>query len=193
MDVQVFINQMLEKIDRLETQFNLYFSGQLKRPPLPLLQQIKSEIMNAMGQIKDLKQQKDKFLLQSLIQKFTTYRMKWERGVKDIEEGRLKPGLHFFGGLGVKLRQELEQEKSETVKERKVDKALSNAAEVDNAVDKYIALSQRFLKKNYNKDAVRQSLEQKLDTVKKKYGNNFKFNVFFDGEKVRIKPEKKEE
>ena len=38
------------------------------------------------------------FYIETFLQKFISYRVKWERGLRDIEEGRLTCGADFFKG-----------------------------------------------------------------------------------------------
>lgn len=190
-DLSSKVAELNQKIERLETQFNFYFTGQERVPPLKQLAALKADVMRLMDMEESVKTVSDKFLIQTLVQKFTTHRIKWERGVKDIEEGRAKPGLHFFGGLGTALTAEalssLEGSSSA------VRKVAENEKKIELAAEKYIELSQKYMNKTYDRTVIMQTLNARMKEIRSKYGDNFKLDVFFDGKTVKIKPVGKEE
>ena len=52
-------------------------------------------------------------------------------------------------------------------------------------------MNKKYTGKKFNREAVAGMLEKKIDEVKKKFGDNFKFTVYMEEGKVKIKPEKK--
>jgi hypothetical protein len=177
------ISFLKQKIEILEQKFAQYFMGLEKRPPLKELSEIKSQISQLIKMESNLKQQSEKFQVQTIVNRFTTYRLKWERGVRDIEEGRIKPGSGFFGGMGTSFKNSLKIEKKTEQKDSVIEKTAKQ----------YVELSRKFLNKNYDTKAVSQMLEKKMKEIKTKMGNNIVLRVYFDGQKVKIKPVKKED
>ncbi len=188
MDIRSQIAQLQQKIDRLEHSFNMYFTGQDRIPPVKMLQALAREVSHLMTYSDKLINSGEKFMLDSFVQRFTSYRIKWERGVRDIEEGRSKPGLHFFGGLGINHTQIIVEELS---KKRGDEKKKGESAELSGAAEKFLKLSKEHLGKTYNQEAIELKLREKLSEIKEKYGENFTLDVYFDGEKVKIRTAKK--
>ncbi len=184
------IFQLAEKIERLEHSFNFYFTAQEKKPPLDKLNRLKIEVDELVKVSQDLKNSAERFLAMQIVNRFTTYRMKWEKGVRDIEEGRAKPGLHFFGGLGIGRSPMDDIKRSADELAKKDSDAFRMSAEIDEAAEKYIKMSQKYTGKTFAREAVTSMLEKKIDEVRKKFGDRFKFSVVYEDGKVRIKPEK---
>jgi len=188
MDIQAKISVLEQKIDRLERNFNFYFTGQERVPPLKELSKISSEVRRLMDSSGSLNNAGLRFRIESFVQKFTSYRIKWERGVRDIEEGRKKPGLDFFGGLGIEATKNLHSGSGFEEREKSVLSPDKVDGEIRKAAEQFVELSKIFMNKSFDGKAVEETLRNKISTITKKYGNNFSFNVSFDGEKVRIKP-----
>jgi hypothetical protein len=184
------IFQLAEKIERLEHSFNFYFTAQEKKPPLDKLNRLKIEVDELVKVSQDLKNSAERFLAMQIVNRFTTYRMKWEKGVRDIEEGRAKPGLHFFGGLGIGRSPMDDIKRSADELAKKDSDAFRMSAVIDEAAEKYIKMSQKYTGKTFAREAVTSMLEKKIDEVRKKFGDRFKFSVVYEDGKVRIKPEK---
>lgn len=182
--------QIIEKIEQLEHAFNFYFTGNEKVPPLNKLDRLKKEVDALMRSGSDSKNSAERFLVQQLVNRFTAYRIKWEKGVRDIEEGRAKPGTHFFGGLGIGRDPMSDLKNSFGDIDKKDRNAFRLSAMIDAAADKYIEMNKKYTGKKFNREAVAGMLEKKIDEVKKKFGDNFKFTVYMEEGKVKIKPEK---
>lgn len=181
---------LVPKIEHLEHLFNFYFTGQEKIPPLRELNALKKEIDLFMTNSQNSKNSAEKFLAMQLINRFTSYRMKWERGVREIEEGRAKPGLHFFGGLGIG-RSPMEDLKSLVSDIDKKDAvAFRTDAIINEAAEEYIEMNKKLTGKNFSKESVVEMLEKKIYEVRKRFGDGFTFKVYFEDGKVKIKPEK---
>jgi len=119
------------------------------------------------------------------VQKFTTYRTKWEKGVRDIEEGRAAPGKNFFGGFG-----SVAKDFGMLGQQEKDNRAFRAASVIDEAAAKYVEVNRKLSGKNVSKEAVSKMLEKRIDDIRKKVGDRFKFNVYVEDGKVKIKPEK---
>lgn len=179
---------LIIKIEKLEHSFNFYFSGVDKKPPLDELKSLKKQIDNLMMEAQDSKNSAEKFLVSQIISRFTVYRTKWERGVRDIEDGRAKPGQNFFGKMGAGALNDLKSSVSEI--EKKDAEAFRINAIINETADRYIEMSRKHTGKTFNRESVSEMLEKKIDEVKKKFGDRFSFKVYFEDGKVKIKPEK---
>lgn len=189
MHIGEFVSALATKIEKLDQDFNLYFTAQEKRPPLQSLENMKREVNLLMKGAADSQNLVERNLASQLVNRFTTYRMKWERCVRDIEEGRAKPGCKFFGGCGNGNLSDLKSA-ADSIEKRDAD-AFAMSAMIDNTANKFIELSKKYTNKAYSFDAVAEMLTKKIDDVRKKLGNNFSFDVYYEDGKVKIKPVRK--
>jgi len=112
MNIKQNISKLDSLLQKLERKFNFYFVGQLKAPPVKEFDQLKRRV-------EQLTREKDRstssslrFYMETFLQKFTSYRAKWEQGLRDIEEGRLICGPDFFKGRKF-ARKEMEKVKGQ--------------------------------------------------------------------------------
>lgn len=180
---------LISRIEHLEHLFNFYFTAQEKKPPLNELNALKKEIDVFMRTSQDSKNSAERFLAMQLVNKFTAYRIKWEKGVKDIEEGRAKPGQHFFGGLGIGRSPMNDLKSAVSEIEKKDAEAFRLNAVINETVEKYIEMNKKYTGKNFSRESVSEMLEKKAEEVRQKLGNRFTFKVYFENGKVKIKPE----
>lgn len=186
--ISQIVSELLVKIEKLEHDFNFYFTAQEKKPPLRALESLKKEVDILMKISADSKNTAERHLALQLINRFTVYRQKWEKGVIDIEEGRAKPGLGFFGGLGIGRSQFSDLRSSLNDLEKQDAEAFKMSAIIDQTANKFIELSQKFTNKTYSREAVAEMLEKKIGDIRQKFGDNFTFDVFYEDGKVKIKP-----
>ncbi len=83
--IEKFIMAIDGKIESLKTQFNLYFSGEVRIPP-------ESEREDLEKMIRDIlfsphKSPKAKLLIQNLSSKFSLYNNMWKKRLNEIESG----------------------------------------------------------------------------------------------------------
>jgi hypothetical protein len=190
MKVSAKVSELITKIEKLERHFVFYFTGHESRPPLKDLSLLKNEIDFLCRKTADSKNTAEKYLVSQLVNRFAIYRNKWERGVRDIEEGRSKPGLHFFGGLGSSLSALSELKKEADNIDKKDRDAWRDASVIDEAARKYVEMSRKHTGKNYDIEDVSKMLEKKVEDIKKKFGDKFSFKVYYEDGKVKVKPEK---
>ncbi|MBO4441363.1 hypothetical protein J5834_04520 [bacterium] len=188
--ISQLVSELTEKIEKLERQFNLYFIGQEKRPPLPALDKLKREVNVLMTASMGSKNLAEQHLATQLLNRFTVYRQKWEKYVTDIEEGRAKPGSHFFGGLGSGGFARSMQQDLEAVQREKDNMAFRMSAMIDETAQKFVEMSKRLANKNYSIESVTEMLEKKIGDIRQKMGDDFTFDVYFEDGKVKIKPKK---
>jgi hypothetical protein len=188
MDLKGKIEEIAVTIQRLDRAFNFYFTGFEKRPPLKMYERLQREVKKLHDIADGLKSTADRYTVQMLVSRYSSYRIKWDRGLRAIEEGLLKPGAGFFGGLGKDLKALGKQEpdfdaiadKGEALDE--VEMRLSDAAK------RYVALARAHMGKIYDPEAIKEMLETKIPEMRRKFGDDIEFEVYFDGEKVRVKP-----
>jgi hypothetical protein len=105
MDIKQKISDLESRLQRLDRKFNFYFVGQDKVPPVKEFDQLKREV-TLITREKDMSASSSlRFYIETFLQKFISYRVKWERGFRDIEEGRLTCGADFFKGRKFALKE----------------------------------------------------------------------------------------
>jgi len=183
MELSQEISLIKRSIVQLELLFNRYFTGREKRPPLVEMEALQKRV-NILTINKNLaKTAMEQFQLQSLTQQFTTYRNKWERGVRDIENGRIKPGQQAFGSMGM-----TPADVAEMSGEDETASINHLAGEVDSAVETYIQLAEEHLGKKYSSQSVKSVLESKLGGIREKYGDDVSLSVVYEDGTIKIKP-----
>lgn len=186
MPISETVSALITKIEKLDHDFNMYFTAQEKRPPLQALENMKKEISVLMRTAAISQNLIEQNLASQLVNRFTSYRQKWERCVRDIEEGRAKPGCKFFGGFGSSDLSDLKSA-ADSVEKRDAE-AFAMSAMIDQTANKFIELSKKYTNKAYSFDAVAEMLTKKIGDVREKFGNNFSFDVYYEDGKVKIKP-----
>ena len=186
MQIGEFVSTLITKIEKLDHDFNMYFTAQEKKAPLQALENMKREVNLLMKGASDSQNLVEKNLASQLINRFTTYRQKWERCVRDIEEGRAKPGMKFFGGFGSSDLNDLKSA-ADSVEKRDAE-AFAMSVMIDRTANKFIELSRKYTNKAYSFDAVTEMLTKKIGDVRQKFGNDFTFDVYYEDGKVKIKP-----
>ena len=186
MQIGEFVSTLITKIEKLDHDFNMYFTAQEKKAPLQALENMKKEISLLMRNAAYSKNLVEQNLATQLVNRFTTYRQKWERCVRDIEEGRAKPGCKFFGCAGSSDLSDLKSAANSI--ERRDAEAFAMSAMIDQTASRFIELSKKYTNKAYSFDAVTEMLTKKISDVQQKFGNNFSFDVYYEDGKVKIKP-----
>ncbi len=190
MDIKGKIEEVAVTIQRLDRAFNFYFTGFEKKPPIKMYERLQREVKRLSEIVDDIKNTAARYQTQMLLARYSTYRLKWERGLRAIEEGLLKPGEGFFDGLTKELKKgpkEAGAPDFDAIAE-KGEKADEVMMRLDDAAKRYVALARAHMGKVYDPAMIKETLETKLPEVRKKYGEDVDFEVYFDGEKVRVKP-----
>lgn len=73
-------------VDRLRVSYNQFFLGVEKRPPWMLREQLEKRLRNS--ELNDTRRAGLKFRFQTLLQKYRTHEVYWDRVLREIEEGR---------------------------------------------------------------------------------------------------------
>lgn len=186
MEISHDINRTKQSILQLELLFNRYFTGLDKRPPLKQMKALQKAVNLLTINKNYAKTASDHFQLKNVTEQFSAYRRKWERGVRDIEEGRVKPGQQAFGGIGMTVADTAEMSGGD--KEMEQIQHLTN--EVDSAVESYVKLAEEHLGKKYSTESVKTVLESKLGGIREKYGNDVSLSVVYEDGTIKIKPKK---
>ena len=91
-DIRVTISELDALLQVLDRKFNMYVAGQEKVPPVrdyALFMQGLNKLATAKKTATSVSL---RFYITSFQQRFISYRTKWERLLRDIEEGRLQRG-----------------------------------------------------------------------------------------------------
>ena len=99
MDIKQNISKLDSRLQKLDIKFNFYFVGQDKVPPVKDFDLLKHMVAQLTREKERSTSSSLRFYMETFLQKFISYRVKWERGLRDIEEGRLTCGADFFKGL----------------------------------------------------------------------------------------------
>ncbi len=174
-EVNSTLYRLNKNILQLERVFFLYFVGKEKKAPLKEFEQLKQDVFTLIN-TKDLpKSTSVQFLVTSFIQRFTIFRSKWERSLRDIEEGRKRPGLEFFG------KHKIKEEKPVQVINEEI------AKEIEAAATKYVAFFIEYYQKPIDKKTVKRKLQNEIVKLMKNNGTSFTLNVYYDGSDIKIK------
>ena len=188
MDVNQKTADLESRLQKLDRKFNFYFIGQDRVPPIKDFDLFKNEV-----RLLTLERERStstglRFYVETFLQKFISYRTKWDRGLRDIEEGRLPHGADFFKG------KKFARVAVESFDALKTMATVSLAIENDimQATDKYSVLYKKYFHKACNKKTLKNQLRGKMKAVREKYGEGFHLAVSFDGKAIKIKTIKKD-
>ncbi len=117
-EIQKQITALNEQIDLLDKKFYFYFIARDKFPPLKDLIKIKADI-EKLKSVKDrIILDRKKFVINSFMHRFVSYRTKWEKALKEIEDGRAKPNPEFFSKKNNGVSKEKKAAAGEVAKEK---------------------------------------------------------------------------
>ncbi|MCX6581578.1 MAG: hypothetical protein NT166_15495 [Candidatus Aminicenantes bacterium] len=152
--IEKFIMNLDGKIEYLKTQFNLYFTGELRIPP-------ESEREDLEKMVRDIlfsphKSSRAKLLIQNLASKFSLYNNMWKKRLNEIESG--------VSPLTRKPRAYDEKEEPAPVEipEETFDISLNREDSFDKFYDKYNQLMKKDAGDETQKEKIINSLKTKL-------------------------------
>lgn len=187
MDIHQKVSELDNRLQTLDRKFSFYFNGQERVPPIKDLDQLKKETRLLTRERERSSSGSLRYYVETFLQKFISYRSKWEKGLRDIEEGRLARGADFFKG-----RRFTREAMSDTVTQNMPDPhALALESDITQAADKYSVLYKKYFHKACNKNDLKNQLRAKMQVVREKYGDGFHLDVSYDGKAIRIKTVKK--
>jgi len=172
MNVKIKIAALNEEIALIDNKFHLYFLGEEKTPPTKEFARLKQQVN--MLQKEKASSVSNKFLASNFFSRFASYRNKWERLLRDVEEGRKKPSRHFF----VKAPKRVQQQPvlpEDMVKE------------IDLVVTQFAEHTEKSLGKKLNRKTLKHQLEEKARDIYGKYGDSYYFDVYYDATGIEIR------
>jgi hypothetical protein len=172
MNLKIKISALNEEIALVDNKFNLYFLGEEKIPPAKEFERLKQQV-NVLQNEKS-SSVSSQFLANSFIRRFAAYRNKWERLLRDIEEGRKKPSRNFFVKAPQKVQQPL-------VLPEDVIK------EIDLVVTQFAEYTEKNSGKKLNRKTLKHQLEEKARDIYVTYGDSYYFDVYYDAAGIEIK------
>lgn len=187
MDIKQKISELEIRLQRLDRKFNFYFVGQDRVPPVKAFDQLKREV-TLITREKDISASSSlRFYIETFLQKFISYRVKWEKGLRDIEEGRLSRGADFFKG-----RKFTRAEVKSSNAQKPMDVVfLETENNIRQVTEEYSSLYKRYFHKSCNKAKLNKYLHEQMEEIRAKYGDDFFLDVNYDGKDIKIKPVRK--
>jgi hypothetical protein len=83
--IEADFDQMEVLLKRIEVEYNVYFQGARKRPPDDYMRTLKNLVRRYRNMT--LRQYRHRFRFSTFISKFSIYEERWNRRLKEIEEG----------------------------------------------------------------------------------------------------------
>ncbi len=187
MDVNQKTAELEGRLQKLDRKFNFYFIGQDRVPPIKDFDLFKREVRLLTRERERSTSAGLRFYVETFLQKFISYRTKWDRGLRDIEDGRLSRNADFFKG------KKFAREELASLNAPKTRTPVSPDVENDirQATDKYSVLYKKYFHKVCNKKTLKNQLRAKMNSVQEKYGEGFHLDVSYDGKAIKIKTVKK--
>ncbi|MDQ1353228.1 MAG: hypothetical protein QG657_3534 [Acidobacteriota bacterium] len=158
--IEKFIMTIDAKIETLKTQFNLYFTGELRIPPESDREDLEKMVRDIL--FSPHKSPKSKLLIQNLASKFSLYNNMWKKRLNELESGvatltRKKPMYDE--------KEEPEEKEEPTpveIPEETVDISLNREDSFDKFYDKYTHLIKKDVGDETQKEKIINSLKAKL-------------------------------
>jgi len=188
MGINQKISEFEGRLQKLDRKFSFYFIGRDRVPPIKEFDQFKRDVILLTREKERSTSASLRFCVETFLQKFISYRTKWERGLRDIEEGRLSRGANFFKGKKF-ARPEVE---SLNAAKTMTSDSLEIENDISQATDKYSVLYKKYFHKSCNKPNLKNQLRSQMKVVKEKYGDGFQLDVSYDGKAIKIKTVKKD-
>ncbi|MCU0287300.1 MAG: hypothetical protein MUF15_13015 [Acidobacteria bacterium] len=85
--IETHLNALEGKIEFLKTQFNLYFSGELRVPPESEREELEKQVREI--HFSPHKSSRAKLLIENLSSKFSLYNNMWKKRLNEIESGMI--------------------------------------------------------------------------------------------------------
>jgi len=80
--------EMPPLIDKLHMEYNKYFNGAERKPPIQLRDQVEKKMDRLRSVLKQTQAHGAAFRLQNVINKYNTYKALWEKKMLDFEQGK---------------------------------------------------------------------------------------------------------
>ncbi|HLP44694.1 MAG TPA: hypothetical protein VK469_02040 [Candidatus Kapabacteria bacterium] len=172
------------KIEYLKTQFNLYFTGELRVPPESDREDLEKLVRDIL--FSHHKSPRAKLLIQNLSSKFSLYNNMWKKRLNEIETGvatmKKKPAAYVEDEAPPPL-----EEEPAVVHEETCDLSLNREESFETFYDKYASLTKKNAGDETQKEKIINSLKAKL------IGQNLidaKVSFSIENGKLRLKVKK---
>jgi len=182
-DIQARVTVLNEQLEMLDRKFNAYFSGQEKISPVRVLEKLKGDVMQLTRARDRTASSSQRFFVNSFVQRFTAYRTKWEKMLKDIEEGRAMRGAALVAGRRTARPGPSVGTKAASTGD--IDR------EIDRTAGEYSRLYEEHTGKQCNRDALEKQLQQQVRQIREKIGGSFTLDVSYSDGRITITPRKR--
>jgi hypothetical protein len=151
-NIESVINKINGRIESLKTQFNLYFSGEIRIPPETEREKIEKEIRKIM--VSEYRSPRIKFLIQNLSSSFLLYNSHWKKKLNEIETGL------------VKIEKKKTYQMQEHAPQKKLVETLDISLNSEESFEKFFEKYKKILKKGNElkekKETIINSLKSKM-------------------------------
>ena len=89
-EIEKFNKELPVEVERLNHEYNKYFSGAEKKPPLQLRDQLEKKAARLQAIIRQCTVQQVSFRAQATLAKVNTYRTMWDKRLLDRENAKKK-------------------------------------------------------------------------------------------------------
>ncbi len=190
METEEQLNLIDRKLFELKKDYDLYFSGDLRRPP----ERMRNEIQKVLVKLttSHMTNTQQRFRLKSLSARFNSFARHWDRIMHQIEVGTYQPNK-FKADMRVG---KYEKEKGKVKmadghlanRMGKGQQAGSDDREVKDLFNAFVE-TRRVTGENVNVDykSFKKSIAKNREILKKKGGKNYDFKVMIEKGKAKIK------
>lgn len=182
-NIEHMIMSLNGRIENLKTQYNLFFSGELRIPPEGERESIEKVVRDL--QVSSQKSARVSLLIQNLSSKFSLYNNMWKKRLNEIETG-----LFTIQRKKTAYTEERTPPPRKKEKEKFLDVSLNREDSFDNFYDQYT----KILKKGPGTEAQKEKVINSLKT--KLISQNLidaKVSVAVDKGKLKLKIKKDQE
>jgi len=151
-NVEHLIMSVNKRIENLKTQYNLYFTGELRVPPESEREEIEKIVRDILYTA--VKSPRSNLLIQNLASRFSLYNNMWKKKLNEVESGLVT--------IKKKRTAYLEEPKEEKKPVETLDISLNREDSFDTFYDKYNTLLKKQPGTEKQKEKVINSLKAKL-------------------------------
>lgn len=183
------INILERDIKRLKMEYELYFTGDSKRPPETLRREVHQILMKLTGSPGVNTQQK--FRVNSLMSRFNAFSRMWDRIMIQIEQGTYKPD-QFKADMRVgrisKENGSVEMAKDRVPRRFQIDENEKLEGKTKELYKTFIE-TRRVTGENVgvSYDSFKKSIDNSRESLNKKYGRNYEIKISIDNGKATVK------
>ncbi|MCP4218879.1 MAG: hypothetical protein GY765_29875 [bacterium] len=163
-NVEQMIMLINTKIEHLKTQYNLFFSGEMRVPPESERESLEKLVRNLISNPQ--KSPRNRLLIQNVSSKFSLYNNMWKKRLNEIESGLIPLRIKKTAYMETQEEQKVKTKKKKVAKgpETVLDISLNREESFDKFYDRYNQLLKKKPGDDSQKEKFINSLKMKLIT-----------------------------